>query len=482
MGAFDLVVRNARVATAADIFEADVGVREGKIIALARQLPAASCEIDAAGRLVTPGGIDGHCHLDQPMPPPTRMADDFESGTRSAACGGTTTVIPFAAQQKGHSLLAAVEDYHRRADGKASIDYAFHLIVTDPTPHVLREELPGLIREGYTSFKLYMTYDDLKLSDRQILDVMEVARREGAMVMVHAENSDCIAWLTEKLMATGRTAPRYHADSRPAPVEREATHRAITFSELLDVPILIVHVSGAEAIEQIRWAQARGLNIYAETCPQYLLLTAEHLGGPGFEGAKCVCSPPPRDAANQQAVWAGLANGAFHVVSSDHAPFKYDDPHGKRLGGKDVAFPYIPNGIPGLETRLPLLFSEGVGKGRISLNAFVALTSTNPARMYGLYPRKGTIAVGSDADLVIWDEEREVTIQNALLHHAVDYTPYEGMRVKGWPALTLSRGEVVWQDGEFRGRAGRGEFLRCGLPAPARPAPRDFTWRQALGL
>jgi dihydropyrimidinase len=334
---------------------------------------------------------------------------------------------------------------------------------------VLGEELPELIREGYTSFKIYMTYDDLKLSDRQMLDVMELARREGAMVMVHAENSDCIAWLTERLVAAGRTSPRYHADSRPSAVEREATHRAITFSELVDVPILIVHVSGAEAIEQIRWAQGRGLNIYAETCPQYLFLTAEDLGAPGFEGAKCVCSPPPRDAANQRAVWQGLANGAFHVISSDHAPFRFDDPHGKRLGGNDVAFPYIPNGIPGLETRLPLLFSEGVGKGRITLNEFVALTSTNAARMYGLYPRKGTIAVGSDADLVIWNSDQEVAISNALLHHAVDYTPYEGMHVKGWPAVTVSRGKVVWRDGQFRGQAGHGEFLRCSPPQPARP-------------
>ena len=466
MDALDLVVRHARVATAADVFEADIGVAGGRIIALASGLPRATREIDAAGRLVTPGGVDGHCHLDQPMPLPMRMADDFLSGTRSAACGGTTTVIPFAAQQKGHSLRAAVEDYHRRAAGKAAIDYAFHLIVSDPTPQVLREELPSLIREGYTSFKLYMTYDDLKLSDRQMLEVMDLARREGAMVMVHAENSDCIAWLSEKLVAAGHTGPRYHADSRPALVEREATHRAIAFSELVDVPILIVHVSGEQAVEQIRWAQGRGLNIYAETCPQYLLLTAEDLGGAGFEGAKCVCSPPPRDAANQQAIWEALSSSVFHVFSSDHAPFSYDDPHGKRLGGKEVAFPYIPNGIPGLETRLPLLFSEGVGKGRIGLDAFVALTATNPARMYGLYPRKGTIAVGADADLVIWDEAREVTIRNDLLHHAVDYTPYEGARVKGWPAITLSRGEAVWQDGEFRGRAGRGEFLRCGPPAP----------------
>jgi dihydropyrimidinase len=462
----DLVVRNARVVTAADLYEADIGVAGGRIVALARGLPHAAEEIDAAGRYVLPGGVDAHCHLDQPMPAPMKMADDFLSGTRSAACGGTTTVIPFAAQQKGASLRDAVQDYHRRAEGKASIDYAFHLIVTDPTPQVLSEELPALIREGYTSFKLYMTYDDLKLSDRQILEVMDVARREGAMVMVHAENSDAIAWLTEKLLAAGRTAPRYHADSRPAPVEREATHRAITFSELVDVPILIVHVSGAEAVEQIRWAHGRGLNIYAETCPQYLFLTAAQLGIEGFEGAKCVCSPPPRDAANQQAIWRGLANGAFHVFSSDHAPFGYEDPHGKKLGGKEVAFPYIPNGIPGLETRLPLLFSEGVNKGRIDLHEFVALTATNAAKLYGLYPRKGTIAVGADADLVIWDDQRAITVTNELLHHAVDYTPYEEMRITAWPAVTLSRGVAAWRDGRFTGRAGHGEFLPCGRPGP----------------
>ncbi len=481
MNDLDLVIRNAVAVTAGDIQRCDIGIAGGRIVALGTRLPGARQEIDAAGRYVLPGGVDGHCHLDQPMPPPMRMADDFETGTRSAACGGTTTVIPFAAQEKGQSLAAAVEDYHRRAEGKATIDYAFHLIVSDPTPAVLSDELPRLIRAGYTSFKIYMTYDDLKLSDRQILDVLEVARREGAMAMVHAESSDCIAWLSERLLESGRAAPKYHAASRPAPVEREATHRAITFAELIDVPVLIVHVSGAEAIEQIRWAQGRGLSIYAETCPQYLFLTAEHLDLDGFHGAKCVCSPPPRDKANQQRVWDGLVNGTFHIVSSDHAPFRYDDPHGKKPGGKEVAFPYIPNGIPGLETRLPLLFSAGVNGGRIDIQQFVALTSTNPARMYGLYPRKGTIAVGADADLVIWDDKREVTIGNERLHHAVDYTPYEGIRVTGWPALTLSRGEVVW-DGVYRGRAGRGEFIACGLPTPARPRPRDFTWRGALGL
>lgn len=471
---FDLVVRNALAVTAADAQRCDIGVRDGRIAALAERLGPGERELDAAGRTVTPGGVDGHCHLDQPMPAPMRMADDFESGTRSAACGGTTTVIPFAAQQKERSLRAAVEEYHRRASGKAAVDYAFHMIVTDPSPTVLGEELPALIREGYTSFKLYMTYDDLKLTDRQILDVMEVARREGAMVMVHAENTDCIAWLTDRLVGSGRTGPRYHAHSRPIPVEREATHRAITFSELLDVPILIVHVSSGEAVEQIRWAQGRGLNIYAETCPQYLFLTAEHLEVEHYHGAKFVCSPPPRDAANQAQIWQGLANGAFHVFSSDHAPFRFDDPHGKKPGGTEVAFPHIPNGLPGLETRLPLLFSEGVLKDRIDLHQFVALTATNPARMYGLHPRKGTIAVGSDADLVIWDTGTERTITNSELHHAVDYTPYEGMRVRAWPAVTLSRGEVVWENGRYRGRPGRGEFLRCGLPAPTRPRPRAF--------
>jgi dihydropyrimidinase len=472
MDPLDLVLRNARIATAADVFEADIGVRGGSVVALARGLPRAAHEIDAAGRLVTPGGVDGHCHLDQPMPAPMRMADGFESGTRSAACGGTTTVIPFAAQQKGGSLRAAVDDYHHRSQGKALVDYAFHLIVTDPTEKVLREELPSLIAEGYTSFKLYMTYDDLKLGDGQILDVLALARLHGAMPMIHAENSDCIVWLTSRLVAVGHTAPRYHADSRPMLVEREATHRAIALSELVDVPILIVHVSGREAVEQIRWAHLHGLRIYSETCPQYLFLTADNLAVDGYEGAKCVCSPPPRDKANQQVIWDALADGMFTVFSSDHAPFRYDDPQGKKLDGREVPFSHIPNGIPGLETRLPLLFSEGVLKGRISVNRFVELTASNPAKLYGLYPRKGTIAVGGDADLVVWDAERELTITNGMLHHAVDYTPYDGMRITGWPALTLARGELVWDGRAPQGNVGRGRFLKCAVPDAARPKVR----------
>ncbi len=476
MSEFDTVIANGTIATAADVVKCDIGISGGRIVALGERIAGGARRIDAAGKLVLPGGVDAHCHFDQPTSDGSVMADDFLTGSRSALCGGTTTVIPFAVQRKGMSLRASVEDYHRRAEGKAMIDYAFHLIVSETSEQVLGQELPALIRDGYTSFKIYMTYDDLKLDDRQILDVLALARSEQAMVMIHAENTDCIAWLTERLEQAGKTGPRFHAVSRPMPVEREATHRAITLAELVDVPVLIVHVSGREAVEQIRWAQARGLKIFAETCPQYLVLTEDDLGKPDFEGAKCICSPPPRDKANQQAIWDGLAGGVFQVLSSDHAPFRFDGPDGKRVAGADAPYRKVPNGVPGVETRLPILFSEGVAKGRITLQQFVALTAANPARIYGLAQRKGTIAVGADADLAIWEPERRATIRNANLHHAVDYTPYEGLEVTGWPVTTLSRGEVVWDGGRVLAEPGRGRFLPCELPEAARTAGRG-TWR-----
>ena len=290
------------------------------------------------------------------------------------------------------------------------------------------------------------------------------------MAMIHAENADCIEWLSKRLEAKGRTAPRFHAHARPMLVEREATHRAIALSELADVPIMIVHVSGREAVEQIRWARAHGLNVFAETCPQYLFLTADDLGiDDSYQGARCVCSPPPRNAENQQVIWNGLADGLFTIFSSDHAPFRYDAPEGKKPGGHEVPFRHIPNGIPGIETRLPLLFSHGVLDGRITINRFVELTSTNPAKAYGLHPRKGTIAIGTDADLVIWNATPR-TIRNADLHHAVDYTPYEGIEVQAWPALTLAGGDIVWDGSAFYPRAGRGRFLHRARPSllPAR--------------
>lgn len=487
----DLVVRNARIATGADVFTADIGIANGVIVMLGAHLPCGASEIDAAGRWVLPGGVDAHCHLDQPTGDGSVMADDFESGTRSAACGGTTTVIPFACQQRGGTLQEAVDDYHRRAEGGALIDYAFHLIVTDPTPDVLERELPALIARGYTSFKIYMTYDALKLNDRQILDLLAVARREQAMMMIHAENADCIAWLTERMLERGLTAPSYHALSRVPLIEREATHRAISLSEMLDTPVLIVHVSGREAIEQIQQAQWRGAPIYAETCPQYLFLTEDDLALEGFEGAKCICSPPPRDAANQEAVWRALDHGVFSVFSSDHAPFRFDGPSGKKVHGEHASFDKVPNGIPGLETRLALLFSEGVLGGRIDVNRFVDVTSTGPAKLYGLYPRKGAIAIGSDADLVIWDTFEPRPIRNSDLHHNVDYTPYEGRTVRAWPGITISRGDVVWERdrGFVDDASGRGRFLPCERPVALhrsrharKTAGKVFPWLEALAM
>ncbi|MGR3719915.1 MAG: dihydropyrimidinase [Paracoccus sp. (in: a-proteobacteria)] len=461
---FDLVIRGGTVATACDVFKASIGIRDGRIVALADDLPRGAEEIDATGKLVLPGGVDAHCHFDQPTSDGSRMADDFRSGPLSAAFGGTTTVIPFACQQKGQSLRAAVQDYHERADGKSVIDYAFHLIVTDHTEQVLGQELPALIRDGYTSFKIYTTYDDLKLNDRQILEVLALAKREHALTMIHAENADIIAWLTDQLERVGHTAPRYHAAARPAIAEREATHRAISLAEVIDAPILVVHVSGGEALNQIAEARHRGLRVFGETCPQYLFLTADDLNLSGFEGAKHICSPPPRDGASQQSVWRGIQDGTFQIFSSDHAPFRFDDAKGKKVAGDKASFTHVPNGIPGVETRLPLLFSEGVVKGKISLPRFVQLTATNPARLYGLMPRKGTIAIGADADIAIWDPEKKVTVTNDILHHDVDYTPYEGRQIVGWPQVVISRGEIVIRDGQCLGKAGRGEFLECGEP------------------
>jgi dihydropyrimidinase len=361
-------------------------------------------------------------------------------------------------------LRAAVEDYHRRADGNSYSDYAFHLIITDPSTSVLGQELPALVADGYTSFKIFMTYEGLKLEDREILELLSVARRERALTMVHAENNDVIAWLTDRLKRADMSSPKYHAVAHPARGEGEATHRAISFSEMMEAPILIVHVSSPDAIEEIARAQSRGVPICAETCPQYVVLTADDLDRHGMEGAKCICSPPPRDKAAQEVVWRALANGTFSVFSSDHSAFNYGGSKGKFAHGPSAPFWKIPNGIPGVETRLPILFSEGVMSGRLTLQQFVALTSTNAARLYGLSSRKGTIAVGADADLVIWNTDRGVKISNNMLHHAADYTPYEGLMVYAWPDIVVAGGEVVFEGGKPKARKGRGKFLRCALP------------------
>jgi dihydropyrimidinase len=456
---FDTIIRWGTIATAADTFACDIGIRDGLIAALGRDLGPAQVVIDATDRLVLPGGIDSHVHFAQPSGEGVVMADGFASGTRSAAFGGNTTVLPFCLQEKGQSLRAALRSYHALADGECYVDVSFHLIVSDPTEQVLGQELPALVEDGYTSLKVFMTYEGLALSDREMLETMSVARETGAVLMIHAENFDAIRFLTDRLEQAGKTAPRFHATSRPIPVEREATHRAISLAELIDVPIMIVHVSNREAIDEIRRAQRRGLKIMGETCPQYLVLTEKDLDQLNMEGSKYVCSPPPRDEASQQACWEGLQQGVFSVFSSDHSPFRYDDPQGKLAPKGRTSFRWVPNGIPGVAARLPILFSEGIAKGRIDLNRFVALTSTNHAKTYGLYPRKGTIAVGSDADIVLWDPKKAVTITHDLFHDGSDYTPYEGLEVVGWPALTMVRGRVVVDDGRLVGEKGYGTYL-----------------------
>ncbi|ESR25224.1 dihydropyrimidinase [Lutibaculum baratangense] len=457
---YETIVKGATVVTAADTFQADIGIAQGRIAALGRDLRDAAEVIEADGLLALPGGIDSHVHIAQPSGDGVVMADDFASGTRSAACGGNTTILPFCLQQRGQRLREALDDYHALAAGQCHVDVGFHLILADPTPHVLGQELPALVAEGYTSLKLFMTYEGLALSDRQILDTMDVARETGALVMVHAENEDAIRFLWDKAERHGETAPKYHAATRPVPVEREATHRAISLAEIAGVPLMVVHVSNREAMEEIDRARRRGLKVFGETCPQYLMLTAEDLDLEGMEGARFVCSPPPRDRASQAACWEGLETGIFDVFSSDHCPFRWEDTAGKQHPKGRQSFRWIPNGIPGVETRLPILFSEGVRKGRISVNRFVALTATNHARLYGLYPRKGTLAVGSDADITLWDPERRCRISQSRLHHGADYTPYEGLEVEGWPVRTMVRGVTVALEGEIVGPSGHGRYLR----------------------
>ena len=456
---YDTIIAGGTVVTASDTIRCDVGIRAGKVATLGLDLGEARETIDATGLYVVPGGIDSHVHIAQPSGPGIIMADGFESCTRSAAFGGNTTILPFCLQESGQSLRQAVTDYHAKAEGQCHIDVSFHLIISDPTEQVLGQELPALVKDGYSSFKVFMTYDGLALTDIQILETMAVARETGALMMIHAENYDAIRFLTAQLERKGDTAPFFHGKSRPIPVEREATHRAITLAELKDVPLVVVHVSNGEARDEIARAQAKGLNIMAETCPQYLVLTEDDMKGLNMEGAKYVCSPPPRDKASQVACWEGLKSGVFTLFSSDHCPFRYDDEAGKLLPKGRTSFRWVPNGIPGVAARLPILFSEGVSKGRIDINTFVAVTATNHAKTYGLYPQKGTIAVGSDADIVLWDPKRAETITNANQHHGADYTPYEGFAVTGWPVLTMVRGRTVVRDGTLVGDKGHGKHM-----------------------
>jgi dihydropyrimidinase len=470
--AFDLVVRGGTVATEAHVFEADVAVAGERVAAVGPGLSAGRREIDARGKLVLPGGVDSHTHIEQISSFGIMCADDFHTATVSAAFGGTTTVMSFCAQHRGDAIPQVLADYSERARTKAIIDYAFHLIVANPDEATLTRDLPQAIARGIRSFKIFTTYDRLRLTDEQILDVMAVARRHGALVMVHAENHGVISWLGERMIAQGNVSPRYHAICHTRGAECEAIQRVAMLAELIDVPVLIVHVSTIEGIEAIRKARRRGVRIFGETCPQYLFLTALDLDRPGLEGAMFCCSPPPRDEAAQDACWRGLADGTLAVYASDHAPYRFDE-SGKLPKGSRTTFREMANGVPGLELRLPLLFTFGYGAGRLTLPQFVALTATEHAKIYGCYPQKGTIAVGSDADLAIWDPQRRVRITPDLVHDNVGYTPYAGRELIGWPVTVISRGEVIVEQGRLDAQRGRGRFIARSPSEAATPAGRS---------
>jgi len=454
---FDTIIRNGSVVTATDTYTADVAIVNGKITAIGADLPTQNAGqiLEASGKLVLPGGIDVHTHLDMPFGG-TTSADDFETGTRAAAFGGTTTLIDFAIQYKGQPLRQAFDTWMSKAANKAVCDYAFHCIVTDVSGGQL-SEMNDLVHEGVTSFKLFMAYPGVfMLDDGSIFKALQTTAKNGGMVCMHAENGSAIDVIVQQALAEGKRAPKYHALTRPTTAEAEAVGRAIALAEMAGAPIYIVHLSCNEALEKIREARDRGLPVYAETCPQYLYLSLENMDAPGFEGAKYVFTPPLREKWHQEKLWNGLKHDHLQVVSTDHCPFCFKEQ--KEMGRDD--FTKIPNGGPGVEHRMSLIYSGGVASGRFNANRFVELVSTTPAKLFGLYPRKGTIAVGSDADLVIFDPRRKHTISAATHHMRVDYSMFEGIEVTGMPDVVLSRGRVVVEGEKFLGRAGHGEFLR----------------------
>lgn len=450
--------------TASDTFVADVWIEGDKIVALTdpsqrAALGQADTTLDATGKYVIPGGIDAHTHMDLPFGG-TTASDDFDTGTVAAAHGGTTTIVDFAIQSKGSSLRAGLDAWHARAEGKAAIDYGFHMIMTEANADTL-EGMAQLVREGVTSFKMFMAYPGVFLvDDQQIFRAMLRAGELGALITMHAEIGLPIDVLVQRALAQGHTAPVYHALTRPEVAEATGTERAIALAEMAKVPVYMVHLSAQRALERVMEARDRGLPAYAETCPQYLFCSEDDLRGePGNEwkGAGYVCTPPLRPAHHHDHLWRGLRNYDLQVVATDHCPFCMKDQ--KELGRGD--FSKIPNGMPGVETRLHLLW-EGVRAGRISINRFVEITATAPAKIFGMYPRKGTLAVGADADVVIWDPERRKTLGKDTLHMRVDYSPFEGREVIGTPAAVLSRGDLVVQDDQWVGKRkqGRGQFVR----------------------
>jgi dihydropyrimidinase len=458
-----ILIQNGSVLTASGAISADVLINGEKIAAVVARdasgtvAPHADRVIDAAGKYVLPGGIDVHTHLEMPFGG-TFSADTFETGTIAAAFGGTTTIVDFAVQAKGTSLLATLDKWHEKAGGNCAIDYGFHLIVSDVNEQTLKE-VDACIANGVTSFKMFMAYPGVfYATDGEILLAMQKAAQSGAMIMMHAENGIAIDQLVAQALAAGRSDPVHHGLTRPPELEGAATSRAIQLAKVTGCPLYIVHLSAANALAAVSEARDTGQNVFAETCPQYLYLTLDDLARPGFEGAKYVCSPPLRTQDHGAALWRGLRTNDLSVVSTDHCPFCFKGQ--KELGVGD--FSKIPNGIPAIEHRMDLLH-QGVVAGELTLQRWVEVSSTTPARIFGLYPRKGTIAAGSDADIVIYDPAASQVLSASTHHMAVDYSAFEGMQVTGRVVTTISRGRVIVDDGAFLGAPGHGKFL-----------PRDF--------
>ncbi len=451
------LIRNGKIVNADRTQDADLLIEGEKIKEIASGLPANAADrvIDATGMFLLPGGIDVHTHLDMPFGG-TTSSDDFETGTRAAAFGGTTTLVDFAIQAKGTKMRDALDTWWKKAENRATIDYGLHMIVTD-LPEAGMEDMDSLVAEGVASFKLFMAYPGvLMVDDATIFKALSRTAKNGALICMHAENGSVIDVIVQRALAEGKTAPIYHALTRPVTAESEAVHRAIAMAEMAGAPVYIVHLSSEDALNQVREARDRGVPAFAETCPQYLLLSVEELARPGFEGAKYVFTPPLREKHHQPKLWDGLKHDHLQVVSTDHCPFCFED---QKALGKE-AFTKIPNGGPGVENRLQLLFHHGVNQGRLTLNRFVEVVSTTPAKIFGLYPRKGVLAAGADADVVIWDPLADYTISAKTHHMRVDYSMFEGFTVRGNAKTVLSRGEVIVDGGQWHGRAGRGQFIR----------------------
>jgi dihydropyrimidinase len=453
-----ILIKNGTVVSADKTVVADVLMDGGTIKEVRPGIAAEPGHqvLDAAGMLLLPGGIDAHTHLDMPFGG-TTSSDDFETGTRAAAIGGTTTIVDFAIQARGTRMRDALDIWWKKAESKACIDYGLHMIVTD-LPEAGLEDMDDMVREGVASFKLFMAYPNvLMVDDATIFRALQQTSRNGALICMHAENGSVIDVIVRQALAEGKTAPIHHALTRPTLAEAEAVHRAIALAEMAGVPIYIVHLSSEDALNQVREARDRGLPAFAETCPQYLLLSIDDMQAlPGFEGAKYVFTPPLREKQNLPKLWDGLQSDNLQVVSTDHCPFCFEDQ--KALGKDD--FTKIPNGGPGIENRLQLLHHHGVGAGKISLNRFVEITSTAPARIFGMYPKKGAIAPGSDADIVVWDPKAGHLISAKTHHMRVDYSMFEGFQVTGNARQVFSRGELIVEKGQYIGRVGRGQYLR----------------------